>query len=257
MLGAGIRGGRSRGGKGVRGGAIGRGRGGARGGRDNEKGPRRSRNKAEHGGDSITAETIKNTPQETRYLTEKAQREMAVPIPYNPADISPEALVGGGPAVIVGQWGMSEVVEERLNRLAPTGLTDAGTRRQDLARELLRGNVVRFKDEEEKNDVLAMAESIAIKEAELKSEEKGELIESKFEGFEPFDDEWKVRLLTNMLKGEYRLAEEAAKEGDPPDLVRNTIRNETYLPKNEASLAAKVRSLVGVQSNRPRVKKTA
>ncbi|KAL9116305.1 MAG: hypothetical protein Q9187_007172 [Circinaria calcarea] len=200
---------------------------------------------------------IENTPQETLYLTEKTQRERAVPIPYDPADISPEDLVGGGPTVIVGQWGMNEVVEERLNKLAPTGLNDAGTRRQDLARELLRGNVVRFKDEEEKNGVLAMAESIATKEAEEKSEEKGKLIESNFEGFEPFDDEWNVRLLSNMLKGEYRLAEETNKEGDPPDLVRNTRRNETYLPKNEASLAAKVRSLVAAQSNRPRVKKTA
>ena len=190
-------------------------------------------------------------------MTEKTQREKAVPIPYDPSDISTDALVGEGPAVIMGQWGMSELVEERLNKMAPAGLNDAGIRRQDLARGLLRGNIVRFKDEEEKNGVLAMAESIATKEAELKSEEKGELIQSKFAGFEPFGEDWKARFSANMLKGEYELVGNAGKEEGLQDLVRHTRRHETYLPRDGDSLAARVRSLLAAPSNRPRVKKTA
>ena len=226
-------------------------------GRGNAKGPMRSRGRIGAGEGGLTDETIENTPEEIAYMTEKTQREKPVPIPCDPADISTDALVGGGPAVIVGQWGMSELVEERLNRMAPAGLNDAGIRRQDLARELLRGSVVRFKDEEEKDSVLAMAESIATKEAELKSEAKGELIESEFAGFEPFGEDWKVRFSANTLKGEYELLGNIGKEGDPQDLVRNTRRNETYLPKDGDSLAARVRSLLAAPSNRPRVKKSA
>lgn len=253
--GVGVRGGGFRGGRGARGGAVGRGRGGLRG--RGRGGPKRSRGNTGPGEGGFTVETIEKTPEEIVYMTEKTLREKAVPIPYDLVDVSKEALVGKGPAVIVGQWGMSELVEDTLNRMAPVGLNDAGVRRQDLARELLRGSVVRFKDEEEKNGVLSMAESIATKDAELKSEKKGELIESKFAGFEPFSEDWKFRFSAKMLKGEYDLTGNTGKEGDPQDLLRNTRRNETYLPKDGDSLAARVRSLLAAPSNRPRVKKTA
>ena len=173
-------------------------------------------------------------------------------MPFQLSEVSTEALTGGGPALLVGEWGMSEVVEETLNRLAPAGLKNDGVRREEeLATKLLRGEFIRFKDDEEKSTVLGMAHRATERGAELRSEEKGEIVEATSPEFEPLEEGSRSQMVDKMLKGAYELAGRREEDGVLQHLLRHTSRNESYYPENGSSLAAKVKSMLQTQTNRP------
>ena len=249
-----VREGNLRGGTAFRGAPRGRGRGELRGGRG-RSGIRRDRDDrglrkrgGRDGEPRGQAAEFEHTAQEKEYMTDKAEREKPVPTPFDPEELTPKGLVRGGPTIIVSPWGMSEIVEEKLNRLAPAGLKHDGVRRQDLAQKLLHGDFVRFKDDEEKEAVLEIAQNKANEIANKLSEQKAEVVESMYTGFDPVDEHMKLRMAESWLGGKYILEEKNSKNEVLSHLTMVTRKNGSYLPKNEVSLAAKVRSLLPVQS---------
>ena len=241
--------GNARGGLSSRGGAgfRDRGRGGGRGSRQKKK-KRNTKGELynEYDYDDGDDGPAEYTEAEAAYLKEKAKRDAPSSIAFDPS-IDAEDLSRFGPALCLGQQGMIEIVEEKLDRLAPAGLRDQGARDSELVKDVLSGNFVRFKNGEEFNKVIALAESRAKRSAETRSEEEGKFIESKPIEFETLDEDTKTRLFTSWLKGEYALQDSSSNIAVLQHLRTATGRNGSYLPKDQDSIAEKVRSLLAKQ----------
>ena len=179
-------------------------------------------------------------------MKEKAEREGPAPTPYQP-DTTAEHLHKLGPAMFLGQRGMSEIFEEKLDKLAPAGLRDLGVRDAELVKEMLSGEFIRFKSDEELQSVIALADSKAKQYAETRSEEKGEVISSTPIEFETLNEDTRTRMITHWLKGEYALEDMHSKSAAIRHLRTATGRNGSYLPKDQDSIAAKVRGLLPAQ----------
>lgn len=194
------------------------------------------------------------TEAEEKYLIDKEREAIGRDVPYQVRDVSQESLVAKGPAVLMGEYGMAEMVEERLRLVARKSMMEgmegmAG--RKDVIRRVLAGEFVRFENEQEKEEVLAEVERISKRGAELRSEEKGEIVEPRATEFAVLEEAERKALVAGLLKGEYTVEEEGA-EGLLGHLMRSTSKNETYLPKDGKVLLEKVRTLLpAAQKSRP------
>ena len=151
---------------------------------------------------------------------------------------------------MVGEFGMAEVVEERLRLLARRSMMEGVAGREELVRRMLGGGFVRFEDEREKREVLAEAERISKRDAELKSEDTGEVVEAEPTEFVGLEEAERKAVVEGLLKGQYTIGGEGVK-GILGHLMRNTSRNETYLPSDGSMLLEKVRTLLPAQKSRP------
>lgn len=188
----------------------------------------------------------------------KAQHAMSYAFnkPYQVQDVTQESLVGDGPAVAVGEFGMSEMVEERLRILTRKNMMEGFAGREGVMRRVMAGGFVRFENEQEKEELLAEAERMSQREAELRSEEKGEVVESKWTEFVGLEEAERNAVVESVLKGQYTIEAEGA-EGIVGHLMRSTSRNETYLSKDGSALLEKVRTLLSTQKARPAAKPKA
>ena len=205
-----------------------------------------------HGGQGGKGDPFVYTQEELAYMRERDAEPADPQIDIELAKSGVKSLVGQGPAVFLGEWGMTEIVEERLDRLAPAGQDDGGTRKQDLTRQLLKGGFVRFRDESEKEAVLQLASKLATTWAKEKSEAKGEVVEPMDTTFEPLDEEAKVFIRDRLLKGDYVLGGEVKpSQRLLQDALKLVRKNSSYFRKEEASITKKLGSLLPVERNRP------
>ena len=243
----------------VRGDRIG-GRGGrsARGGRGKrERDGREPRRRRANDGEAEKDEgKVEYTEAEERYLNDKKQGAAGPGEPYQIQGVSQESLVGEGPAVVVGEFGMAELVEERLRLLARRSMMEGMAGREDVIRRVLAGEFVRFENEREKEEVLAEVTRIGKRGAELRSEEKGEIVEPKATEFVGLEEAERKAVVEGLLKGQYTIEREGA-EGLLGHLMRSTSKNETYLPKDGSVLLEKVRTLLPAPKSRPAAKTKA
>ncbi|KAI4124770.1 MAG: hypothetical protein LQ347_005603 [Umbilicaria vellea] len=207
-------------------------------------------------GTEKTNNQIEYTEAEKAYMRHRHGMSYTRDEPYQIQDLTQELLVRGGPAVAVGEFGMAETVEERLRLLAKKSAMEGLAGRVDIIRRVMAGEFVRFENEQEKEEVLAEAERISKRDAELKSEETGEIVESDWTEFVGLEEAERKAVVESMLKGEYAIEADGA-EGIMAHLMRNASRNETYLPKDGSALLEKVRSLLSTQKTRPAAKPTA
>jgi hypothetical protein len=189
--------------------------------------------------------------EEQAYLKERKLSGMPQPVPFEPSLAS--TFVGVGPSIILGERGTNEVVNKRLQDMAPAGIWAGGLRQTVLAKEFLKGNFVRFTDDAEKEAVLEMAREISAKEARLKSEETGAVVEPATVEFETLDAEAKTTLMQELVGGSYA----GLAAYDDKDLLhgvlRNLQRNGSYPAAEQARLAAKIRSLLPVAASKKKV----
>jgi len=226
-----IRGG-LRGGLGLRarGGLRGRGRGGpGAGGRGGRGGRGRGRGSRRRGGDGNANPTgragkFQYTDKELEYMEQKRVKEAGERVPFQPPALSAEVLYtdGPGPAVVIGELGMAEIVDRQMRALAerPAGWFE---RNAELAKRLLKGDFVKFVSEAEKDAVLKEAARLSADRAVKLSERKGEVVESDFEGFEPAD--------SKALMSVFYLDQGTGATADESVMARTTrgnMRNETY-----------------------------
>lgn len=167
------------------------------------------------------------------YLDELREQKRPKAVAYLPAEVNAQTLSGNGPAIPLGGWGMNEIVEEWVSRIAKRG----ERRREDLvmmAEKWNNGSNVDFGgDRERKKQILDAAEH-GVKD---NSEEEQEAIAEKLR--ERFGRD----LAEKVFKGEYVFG--GTKEGGVLNsLARQTTRNASFLPRDEESLAAKVKSLL-------------
>ena len=171
-------------------------------------------------------------PKALEYLEEKEDEKTQTEVAYAPADVTLETLRGNGPAMPLGEWGMEEVVEEWLDRIAKKG-----ERTHDdlvmMVQKMRAGEHVAFGDKETKNRVLDAVEN-GMKD--MSEEEQGAVVQKLKETFgSEFAD--------SVFRGKYEF--EGRKGADVlASLTRQTTKNGSFLPQDGESLAAKVRALL-------------
>ncbi|MCJ1387430.1 hypothetical protein MMC18_000273 [Xylographa bjoerkii] len=164
--------------------------------------------------------------------------------PHSFQGVDKATLVGNGPSLALGEWGMCEIVEEKLDQVTSDGLITGEFRPQVLAQRVVNGEWVRFRDDEERDSVAGLAKSMAEQNAILQSEQKGEVVEPFDTTFQPLSPEQTEKMTKQLLMGVYD------KNGLPAtlkDIALRVRRSGTVTQPQEDSLIKKVRSMLPVQ----------
>lgn len=170
------------------------------------------------------------TTDELTYLESKEQSNMKTMVAFQPAPISKEALSGMGPALAVGERGMSEAVQEKLRIIEKTREVES-ERLEMLARMRINGMKV---------DCRSKRESDALEQRVKQILDGGD---QQSEDSHPISDEQKEGFTRKLLGGGYIL-----RHADAGDVVGNVERlanrNTSYLPEDESSLLQKFKTML-------------
>lgn len=170
---------------------------------------------------------------ERRYIAAKVAKETEKPVVYQPEEVTQESLIGMGPALALGTWGMSEVVEERLRRLQ--------WKRDQNAEEL----ETLAKMHIERKHLWLSKERMEEVELRAKQILAGTITNEPGVGGEDhvLSEEVKTEMMRKLLGGRYVLPHHAL--GDVMrDIKRLACRNGSYFPEDTASLTQKAKTLL-------------
>ena len=162
--------------------------------------------------------------EEEDYFESKRKREAAQAVDYEPARITEETFTGIRPAVVSGDQGMSEVLDERLM----------------IARRYLEGDFIEWQSREQKADVMTLVER-------LKGVGEDQINKQESEGSQPSNSEAEKQtqsLLQKLLGGKYQFSKPREGKDILSHVARYTDRNESYYPDDQRSLLQKVTSLM-------------
>lgn len=167
--------------------------------------------------------------------------------PYDLDQVNVSTFDGNGPSLALGERGMKEVIEEKIEKVTQNGQIDNEIRTQVLAEHFNSGTWVRFRSEEEKEAVLQLVKDMAEKRSRLQSEAKGEIVEPLDTSFQPLTGEQSVDLTKLLLQGAYNERTYAPLKG----LIMQVRGGGSITQKQEDTLVKKLRSMLPVQ-RRPR-----
>lgn len=203
------------------------------GDRKNARGGQRSRRR---GGkyDGNTSQVKEDwEADELDYLEKKLQSEQVDYQEFTPDAINLETLTGMGPAVAVSDWGMSEVVGDKLVRLEKMKELE---KRPPLARLTRRRTPP--------SSTTAAADGSGTSEQKGQNKVKG-LKKKMADSSLPLTAQRKGWLVKQLLSGQYPIMSAKESEGPILDGVwKYGSRNETYLTSNASKLVKKVARLV-------------
>lgn len=189
--------------------------------RDNNRsggasGSRTGRRKTKGGGSGNSAQALRAEEKASEELFwmsyERPLVDEAEHVPYNPGVaehdeslvIEQSTLATSRTASFAGATGPASEMSAALGRLAQrtdtTWAVDA-----EIARRLLSGKVVRFKDADEQARVLALAEQMAIKTAWAKAQRKNTPFTRRDVSFVPIAGAHRQKLVNRVIKGQYEL----------------------------------------------------
>ena len=167
------------------------------------------------------------------------------PKAFEVAEVSADTLTGLGPTVTLGPWGMSEVVEERLNSITGDKLIENAMRLQELVHKLRHGEYIRFRSDAERDATLELARTIREREADLSTDQTGKKVYPPKTPFTPVNEETREKLMRGLLEGGHKMVE--GDEGFVRELLLKLRRNETIGTRAEGLMARKIRSLLPSQ----------
>ena len=166
------------------------------------------------------------TDEEKQYLKEKAERSQRS-LEYEPMELSRETLAGMGPATASDEWGMSEMLGERLL----------------LARKHLDREFIQWDSKEQKADVMAVVEKLKASRR-TKSTEGDKKNASTASGN---DDQQAQALMQKLFGGSYDKFKRVGEKDILGHVERHVHRNDSYYPNDEKSLLETVRSILPVE----------
>ena len=164
------------------------------------------------------------TKEEKQYLKEKVERQSQKPEHYEPVESSKEAFIGIGPATASDEWGMIEMLGERLL----------------LARKYLDRKFIQWDSREQKADVMAMVEK-------LKAVRGGAKPNGEMEKASPTSangDQQAQAVMQKLIAGEYAKFRRSKKPDVLGQVEMSVHRNDSFYPDDEKSLLEKVRSIL-------------
>jgi hypothetical protein len=162
----------------------------------------------------------------------KAAKPPPEPQPYVPETFTAESLVTNRVAIASGtQIGAKASMQEAMARLARRDDTSF-TIDAELARKLGRGELLRFRNADEKARIVALAEENAQNTSEKIGRKKGKHVEPVKVGFQSVAGAERKALVDKVLKGKYdqpKLAvKKGQKEGTHGNVKTALHMNETY-----------------------------
>jgi hypothetical protein len=159
--------------------------------------------------------------------------------PYNPEPMKAEELHSSFIGLAAGELGIASAAKQAMGRLGRRNDLDYQYD-AELANRLYRGEVVRFRDAEEKKRVVEMAEEFASNTANRIMKKKGEWEPKIDVGFVPVPEEIKEQLAGKAMRGLYPPVPSAEgmniQEKTMAHLRKSVLLNETYSPTQGKSM---------------------
>lgn len=166
---------------------------------------------------------------ELDYLEKKLQSEQVEYQDFTPDVVNLETLAGMGPAVAVSDWGMSEVVGDKIIRL-------------EKMKELEKPPPLARLTRRTPPSSTTVADETGTSEQKDQSKVKGL---KKMADSRPLTAQRKGSLVKQLLSGQYPMMGAKESKGPVIDGVwKYGSRNETYLTSNASKLVKKVARLV-------------
>ena len=191
--------------------------------------PRRRRRGVEAGnnrGDRSGRAQKTWTEEEKQYLKEKAERSQRS-LEYEPMELSKETLAGMGPATASDEWGMSEMLGERLL----------------LARKHLDREFIQWDSKEQKADVMVVVEKLKASRRTKPTEgDKKMATTASGNG-----DQQTQALMQKLFGGSYDKFKRLEEKDTLGHVERYVHRNDSYYPDDEKSLLETVRRILPVE----------
>jgi hypothetical protein len=177
---------------------------------------------------------VEQLEQSVYQTLELAEKETGGGIrPYNPEPMKAEELHSSFIGIAAGELGIASAAKQAMGRLGHRNDIDYQYD-AELASRLYRGEVVRFRDAEEKKRVVEMAEEFASNTANRIMVKKGEWEPKIDVGFVPVPDEVKEQLTGKAMRGLYppvpSVEVKNIQEKTMAHLRRSVLLNETYSP---------------------------
>ncbi|KAL8826527.1 MAG: hypothetical protein Q9191_003751 [Dirinaria sp. TL-2023a] len=164
----------------------------------------------------------------------KAMKELENPevATYQPSEVTLESLQGNGPAIPLTEWGMTEVVEEWVDKISK-----ASTRRREVteqrAKKLKKGDFVPFGNKGIREQVTdAAKDGIGEMSEEEQAAAAGRLREI-----------FGNKFAEKVFKGSY-VFDARGTASIKESLASQTTRNASLLPQDRESLVGKVRAIL-------------
>ncbi|KAJ9625013.1 hypothetical protein H2203_004964 [Taxawa tesnikishii (nom. ined.)] len=191
-----------------------------------------------------------STLQELQML-EQFDKEEITAVPFDPEPVTREEYLqlGQGGATIAG-GNYEGVVADRLKLLAEQ-IQDDFRYAPDIAKRMMKGEFISFKDEDEKAAVLAAAAIYAENNASKIAEQRGgeEEVEKFEHDFAPVSAQTQNATFDKLVRGTYGdLHANPHKHEVLNQIARSTLRNSSYLAADGAKLLKKVSSLLPSQA---------
>lgn len=197
--------------------------------RKNARGGQRSRRRGGKYDGNISQVKEDWEADELDYLEKKLQSEQVEYQEFTPDVVNLETLAGMGPAVAMSDWGMSEVVGDKLIRLEKMKELENPPPLARLTRRPLPSSTT-------------AAEESGIPEQKDQNRVKGL---KKMADSRPLTAQRKGSLVKQLLSGQYPMMGAKESKGPVIDGVwKYGSRNETYLTSNVSKLVKKVARLV-------------
>jgi hypothetical protein len=143
--------------------------------------------------------------------------------------------------MVAGKQASLEAVESKLSFLANRRAHDF-MEPQELAKRLMKGEVMEFKDEAEREEVTRIAEEMESKRVRLIGERRGEVIEARGMEVGSFKAGEKQEVVDKVIRGLYK--EGKGKEGLLGEVMRGLVNNGSYRGKDSETFLRKVEALI-------------
>ena len=167
---------------------------------------------------------------EVEYFGRRREQEAVKTVVFQPGRVTEESFNTMRPAVVSGEGGMNEILDERLA----------------LARKFRNQEYVEWQSKEQKADVMTLVER-------LRRTKEGATDSQKNDTARPTAaevDQQTQLLLQKLFGGGYELTGSVPKGDILGQVTGYTDRNESYFPNDQKSLLEKVRSLMPQNTGR-------
>jgi hypothetical protein len=173
---------------------------------------------------------------------------------FTPEAFTPEDLITSRVATAVGPLGAFSEVDEATGRLAKRDDTRWG-HDAALARKLMAGRLVKFKDDAEKIRVTTLAEGMAADTANKIQGTLEEPVETLEVGFVPVGADVRQSLADKVVRGHYNKIKptegDSFKDKSMDHLERSVLMNGSYTPTSGKSMLDYIEKMWPPQSTGP------
>jgi len=188
-----------------------------------------------------TEEELQEIEQNLYAGYDQVEKEATQIIHYNPEPLKTEELITDRVGTAVGKAGIVSVMQQAMGRLGRREQLDWESDGA-LARRLVKGEVVRFKDTAERKRVIDLAEQYASNTANKIQAKRGEWVEKEDVGFVSVGGKAREMLTGMAMRGHYDSIAPVPyespniKEKTMAHLRKSVQLNETYSPSQGASM---------------------